>query len=398
MIKEEREFRSFSVASALVAFVAIGVLGYFAGTLQLHRDFVGGLKGVFSEQHSLDTSSLQETYRALRDNFDGEVDQRLIIEGANKGMVEALGDNYTAFLSSSEAEEFNKSLSGDVGSGVGIEVGLRGDQPTVVRVLRDNPAEKAGVRAGDVILAVNDDSTIGATVSATVEKIRGDEGTTVKLTLARDGAKQEVSVTRARINNPSVYSSLVDGVGVMTITRFDNDTGSLARQAARDFKSKNVKGVVVDLRGNGGGYVNAAKAVASIWLDNKVVVVEKSGERVVDEIRSDKGQPILDGIRTVVLVNQSSASASEIVAGALRDHKVATIIGETTFGKGSVQRLLNLSEGAMLKVTTARWYTPSGLTISEKGIQPDKKVDITAEDINANRDPQLDAAIGSARP
>jgi carboxyl-terminal processing protease len=159
-----------------------------------------------------------------------------------------------------------------------------------------------------------------------------------------------------------------------------------------DFKNKGVKGVVVDLRGNGGGYVTAAQAVAGIWLDRQLVTTERTNGKVTEELKST-GTPILNGIKTIVLVNGSSASASEIVAGALHDHKVATLVGETTFGKGSVQKLVNLSDGATLKVTIARWYTPAGVNISEKGIVPDTTVVRSADDINASRDPQLEAAL-----
>ncbi len=238
---------------------------------------------------------------------------------------------------------------------------------------------------------MNDDSTQGLSVSETVLKIRGDVGTTVKITVLREGKTQDFSITRALVTNPSVYGSVEGTLGILTITRFDDGTGSLARQAAREFKEKGVTSVILDLRGNGGGYVSAAKEVAGIWLNDKVVVTEKSGSRTIEEVKTGSSA-ILAGIPTVVLVNASSASASEIVAGALRDHHAATLVGETTFGKGSVQKLVNLTDGATLKVTIARWYSPSGINISEKGIIPDTTVVRTAEDANAGRDPQLEAA------
>lgn len=379
----------------LVSFILIASLSYFAGTM--HTQIMGGVKSVFGEGATLDTSSLQETYRLLEKNYDGEIDKQKLIDGANRGMVNSLGDAYTVYMTGSESDEFNKGLSGDIGGGIGVEVGLRNEQPTVVRVLRDNPAEKAGIQVNDVFVGVNGESMIGATVNDVVSEVRGEPGTTVKVNLFRAGEEVEVSVTREQVNNPSVYSKISDGIGVMTISRFDNDTGSLARRAAQEFKDAKVKGVVLDMRGNGGGYVNAARDVASVWLNDKIVVIEKSGERVVDEVKTSSGKATLSGIPTVVLVNESSASASEIVAGALRDHDIASIFGKKTFGKGSVQSLLNLSGGGMLKVTTARWYTPSGLNISEKGIVPDTEVDLSVEDLNAGRDPQLDAARNSLR-
>jgi carboxyl-terminal processing protease len=345
-------------------------------------------------QKDLDLAKVQDTYRALKNNYDGDLDTAKLIEGASRGMVEAVGDDYTVFMNGEEATEFDNSLTGNIGGGIGVEIGIRNDVPTAVRVLQDNPAQKAGVMVNDIIAQVNGEDTLDQSVNDIVTKIRGEEGTTVKLTVLRNGELKEFNITRAIVTNPSAYGEVRGTVGIMTITRFDQDTGSLARAVANDFKRQNVTGVVLDLRGNGGGYVNAAQSVAGIWLDNQVVVTERSGGRVTDELRSSSN-PILEGVPTIVLVNESSASASEIVAGALHDYDAASLLGTTTFGKGSVQKLVNLKDDAVLKVTIARWYTPKGLNISEKGIDPDKHVERTADDVNASRDPQLDSALGS---
>jgi carboxyl-terminal processing protease len=378
----------FPKIASIAAFVFVAGIGYIAGAFssQLYGGYntlVGG--------GTLNLSSVQATYQAVKANFDGNVDEAKLVEGANRGLVEALGDQYSVYMNQKESSDFDDSLSGTIGGGIGVEVGLRNDAPTVLRVLRDNPAEKVGVVVGDVITAVNGESVEGKSVAETVDKIKGDAGTTVKLTVLRGAETKEFTVTREVVTNPSVYGAVENGVGVMTISRFDSETGSLARKVAGEFKTAGVKGVVLDLRGNGGGYVTAAQDVAGIWLDKKVVVTEKRSGTVSDELKSG-GSPILNGIPTVVLINASSASASEIVAGALHDHKAASLLGEKSFGKGSVQKLVGLGEGSMLKVTVARWYTPSGLNISEKGITPDTTVVRTVEDINANRDPQLDAA------
>lgn len=373
----------------VIAFILVAGIGYVAGAF--NGQGFGSIRTALLGQDQLDLSSVQETYQAVKANFDGDVDEAKLIEGANRGLVESLGDQYTVFMNKKESTEFDDSLTGNIGGGVGIELSIRNGAPTVVRVLRDNPAEKAGVVVNDIITAVNGESVKGKTTNEIVTKIRGDVGTTVKVTVERDGVSKDFTLTREQVNNPSVYGSVVDGVGVMTISRFDGETGKLARKLAGEFKSAGVKSVVLDLRGNGGGYVTAAQDVAGIWLDKQIVVTEKRSGKVTDELKSG-GSPILNGIPTVVLINSSSASASEIVAGALRDHKAATLMGETSFGKGSVQKLLNLTDGAMLKVTIARWYTPSGLNISEKGIAPDTVVVRTIDDINAGRDPQLDAA------
>lgn len=374
------------------AFVLVAGIGYGVGTVSSGGQVFGGAFNQLLGKGDLDLTTVEQTYQELTANFDGDIDKAALIEGANKGMVNALGDQYTVFMNAKESAEFDDSLTGNIGGGIGVEVGIRNDIPTVVRVIKDNPAEKAGLVIGDIITKINGESTEGKALNDVVSQIRGETGTSVKITTIRDGAEKEFSITRATVSNPSAYGEVKDGVGIMTVSRFDNETGSLARAVAQNFKNQGVSRVVLDLRGNGGGYVSAAQALAGVWLDKQLVVTEKRNNTVVDELRST-GTPILNGIPTIVLVNKSSASASEIVAGALRDHKVATLLGETTFGKGSVQKLINLANDSMLKVTVARWYTPSGLNISEKGIAPDTKVERTADDINANRDPQLQAAL-----
>ncbi len=374
----------------ILAFIFVAGIGYVAGGINS-----GALSGNINSllgKGDIDLTSVQETYRALESNFDGDLDKKKLIEGANKGLVDAAGDQYTVFMNKKESTSFDDALSGNIGGGIGVEVGMRNNVPTVVRVLQDNPAEKSGVMINDIITKVNGESTEGKTLTEVTTAIRGEVGTTVKLTVLRNGEEKEFNITREQVNNPSAYGQIKDGVGILTITRFDDETGSLARAVAMDFKNKGVKGVVVDLRGNGGGYVTAAQAVAGIWLDRQLVTTERTKGKVTEELKST-GSPILNGVKTVVLVNGSSASASEIVAGALHDHKVATLVGEKTFGKGSVQKLVNLSDGATLKVTIARWYTPRGVNISEKGIVPDTTVVRSADDINAGRDPQLEAAL-----
>jgi carboxyl-terminal processing protease len=336
---------------------------------------------------------VQKTFQELKANYDGTLDTNKLIDGAARGMVAAAGDRYTVFMDKTEADDFAKQLSGEV-SGIGCEIGVRSNQPTIIRVLTDSPAEQAGVKANDVIVAVNGESVVGADSATVAEKIRGEAGTSVKVKVARGEEAQEFTITRAKISDPSVRWSVKDGVGTMVISRFDQDTGELARKAATEFKSQGVKGVILDLRDDGGGYLDAARDVAGIWLDNKVVVTEKTDGKVTDTV-SSTSNPVLAGVKTIVLVNGGSASASEIVAGALQDYKVATLVGEKTFGKGSVQKLIDLPDGRELKVTIAKWYTPNGKNITKEGITPDQKVQLTSDDMNAGRDPQADAARSS---
>ncbi len=307
-------------------------------------------------------------------------------------MVAATGDPYTMYFSKKEAADFNNELSGDIGAGIGAEIGIRSGQPTILRALANNPAEKAGLHAGDVIIAVNDESANGWAADKAVQAIRGQKGTSVKLVIKRAGETKEFTITRDTINNPSVSSELRGDVGIMTVNRFDEETVSLVRKTVDDLKNKGMKKLVVDMRGNGGGYLDAAPGVAGMWLDNQVVVSVRANKGGTDRLMSE-GQNTLKGVKTAVIVNGSSASATEIVTAALKYYKVATIVGEKTYGKGSVQELIPLTDDTMLKVTIKRWYTPGDANVNGKGITPDITVGLTQADLDAGRDPQLEKAI-----
>ena len=350
------------------------ILGFVSGSrIDDIRNLIAPVFGL-KKVEKIDFSNVEKTYQALVSNYDGEIDKQKIIEGASKGLVEAAGDKYTEYMTSKEAEEFNKSLSGDVGTGVGIELAKDGDIVKVVRVLPKNPAASAGILAGDVISKVNDEDVLKKSTSEVSKKIRGDSGTTVKITVIRGEEKKDFSVTRAKIENPSVDLSKNNSIATLSIYRFDSETGALAKKYAEEIKNEGISKVILDLRGNGGGYVQAAKTVASLWLEkNTLIVSEKTGSKTVEEIRATGENP-LKGIKTVILLDNSSASASEIVAGALKEHKAAQIVGEKSYGKGSVQTTIDMPDGALLKVTIAKWFTPSGKNISNNGISPDVEI------------------------
>lgn len=368
----------------------IALVGFVVGTrAEQLQAYIGPVLGIHKSAQTIDLSSLQNTYQYLKANFDGKLDDQKLIDGANHGLVSAAGDKYTTYFNKQEAASFSKDLSGDVGAGIGAEIGDRGGQPTIVQILPDNPAQSAGMLEGDVITAVNGESSVGWTSDKTASKVRGEVGTSVKITIIRGGLSKDFSITRATINNPSVTSKIKNNIGIMTISRFDDKTSALARQAAENFKRLQVKGVVLDLRSDGGGYLDAAVDVAGLWLDDKLVVTQRKGATVIDSKRSGS-DTVLAGIKTVVLVNGGSASASEILAGALRDNGIAELVGDTTFGKGSVQEVIQLGQfDALLKVTVAKWYTPKGVNINDKGFEPDVTVKITRQEISAGQDPQL---------
>lgn len=379
---------TFFSSLALVALVA-----FVAGTRsdQIYAA-VGPMFGIKVATGTLDTSILQQTYQNLKANFDGKLDTTKLEDGAVRGMVAAAGDQYTVFMDKQEAADFNKSLDGQV-SGIGCEIGIRNNQPTILRVISNSPAEQAGLQVGDIFVSINGTSVAGKDAATVADAVRGDAGTSIKLTMKRGSTTTDYTITRAQVDDPSVRWSETGSIGVMTITRFDAQTGALATKAAQEFKAKGVKGVIVDLRDNGGGYLDAAQSVAGLWLNNKLVTTEKTNGQVVDTVTSGNN-PILAGLKTVILVNGGSASASEILSGALQDYGVATLVGEKTFGKGTVQKVMNLPGGRILKVTVARWYTPKGKNITAQGIEPNDVVSISAADSNVGRDPQLAAAMG----
>ncbi len=342
----------------------------------------------------IDFSSLNTIYESLSANYDGTLEPAKVIEEAKRGLVNAAGDKYTYYMNPEEAKEFQKDLNGDVGAGVGIEMGERDGLIKVLRTTPDNPARRAGILAGDVIYKADGEDISALSVDEAAKRIRGAEGTTVKLTVVRDNKELEFELTREIINNVSAYIDYKGKTAILTISRFDLDTGKLTRTLAQEAIDRGVDKIIVDLRGNGGGYVSSAKEVASLWLDGDLVVEQRSTSGLYNsKTYADRGGAILANYKTIVLVNGSTASASEIVAGALKDHKKATLIGETTYGKGSVQALEDFASGEILRVTIAKWYTPKGKNINGEGINPDKEVERTFEQINKEIDPQLEAAL-----
>jgi len=347
--------------------------------------------GVRTSNKTIDLSSVQKTYQELIANYDGKLDTQKLIYGANRGLVEAAGDPHTAYMDPDETKEFDKSLSGQIGGGIGAEIGLRNNKPTIIKPLENSPAQKAGIKAGEVIVKVNDEASSDWSVEKVVSKIRGEVGTSVKLTLLSDGKTREVSVVRQNIVSPAVESEIDGEIGILKVNRFGDDTVSLSRKYASEFVEKGVKKVILDLRNNPGGTVGAAQGLLGIWLDNQIAMTERRGSEIVKTLRTT-GTPILGNMKTVVLINGNSASASEITAGALREYGKATLVGQKSYGKGSVQIVLGLPGGSQMKVTEARWYTPKGKNIDKTGIEPDVKVDLSSDDVNNNVDPQMDKA------
>jgi carboxyl-terminal processing protease len=322
-----------------------------------------------------------------------QLDQKKMFYGALRGLVASAGDPYTVFFDPEENEAFQSDVSGKF-EGIGAEIGLKDEIITIIAPLSEMPAEKAGLRAGDKIIEIDGLSTVGLTVDAAVKKIRGPEDTTVVLTIVREGAKDPLKITvkRAVITIKSVKVSVKDGVSIIKISNFNESTDAEFNQAVTEVLAGKSKDLIIDLRNNPGGYLDVAINMIGRWIGTDVAVIEKySQDRQIPH--SAKGPASLKDFHTVVLVNEGSASASEILAGALQDYGLGVLVGKKTFGKGSVQTLEELSDGSSVKITAAKWLTPKGRSINKEGIEPDLEVTTSEADLKAAKDTQLNKAL-----
>lgn len=319
------------------------------------------------------------------------------INGAIAGLVSAYGDPYTVFLPPEDSAAFAEDISGNF-SGVGMEVGLRDGVITIIAPLPDTPAFRAGLLAGDYIVKIDDESTEGMRIDEAVRKIRGERGTSVKLSIFREGELEpkDYIVTRDTINIPTVKTERVNDVFIIRLYSFNALAETKMQAALNEYQRSGLNKLILDLRGNPGGYLQSAVTIAGHFLPaGKVVVRERSGDGSEDKLYRSQGRKVLDQTpdKFVVLLDNGSASASEILAGALREHGVATIVGVSSFGKGSVQELIPVKGASSLKVTVARWLTPNGLSISDGGLKPDIVINRTPQQRLAGEDPQNDAAL-----
>lgn len=379
------------------AYLALVIFAFILGTL-----FGSQTRGIQNVKLPSKSSSLpeavnvglvDEVWGIIHKKFVGEVKDTELATGMLRGMVSGLNDPYSAYADKKETEQFAEDISGKF-SGIGVEIGRKNGLITVVSPLKNSPAEKAGVKAQDVIYSI-DGKTVPQDESLTevASKIRGPEGTSVKLGVLRDKREGalDITVRREKITLESVTLSMKDDVAVINITEFHDDTARKFKTIARQILNAKVKGIVLDMRNNPGGVLTGAVDIAGHFVkDGEVVVKEVPSDPTNAILHHSEGPADLLKIPVVVLVNGGSASASEILAGALRDIRGAKIIGEKTFGKGCVQELVGLSDGSSLRITIAKWYTPKGAEISEKGITPDIE---SKQSDNDKIDVQMDKAI-----
>ncbi len=319
------------------------------------------------------------------------------VYGAISGLMGSLNDPYSVFFSPDEAKSFEEEIAGNF-TGIGMEVGMKDKVLTVIAPLKNTPADRANIKPGDKILKIDKTVTSGLSIEKAIKLIRGEKGTTVTLTIFREENKDpiEVKIVRDVINIPTLDTELrPDGIFVIKLYSFSANSASLFHNAIQKFSESGADKLLLDLRGNPGGYLDAAVDIASWFLrSGKVIVTEDYGNDKAPEIYRSRGYNVFnDKLKFVILINGGSASASEIVAGAMQDNGRAKLVGSQSFGKGSVQEAIKITPDTLLKITVAKWLTPNGTSISEKGLTPDYPVEITRKDLDNKKDPQLDKAV-----
>jgi carboxyl-terminal processing protease len=316
---------------------------------------------------------------------------------ATQGLMSSLDDPYSVFFPPKDAKSFNEQIKGEF-TGVGMEVGIKDGLLTVVAPLKNTPAERAGIKSGDKIIKINETSTADLPLDKAIEMMRGEKGTTVKLTTFREGDEvpRELSIVRDIIIIPTIdHKVLLNGVHVISLYNFDANSAALFRNEILSFRDSGAKELIVDLRGNPGGYLDSAVDMASWFLPaGTTIVKEEYGDNKSQDILKSKGYNIFGkDLKMAILVDGGSASASEIFAGALSEHKVAKLIGQQTFGKGSVQELIPVTDDTYVKITIAKWLTPNNVSISEKGLTPDIIIKSNKGDEVGKADAQMDRAL-----
>ena len=392
----------FLLAVALASLAFLFVLGRWSASVDSDLPLGPAADGLPAD---LDYESVEQVYDLIRGRFDGSLDRADLITGLKKGLVEATGDPHSEYLDIDQTRSFDEFLSGQF-EGIGIEITDRDGFLQVVTPIDGSPALAAGLKPKDIILEIDGQPTSQMTISEAVQRIRGTAGTVVELKIHREGSEPGTfPITRALIDLPSVSWRVEDGVGIIRISQFDSNATNLLAEAATEIIGQDLEGVVLDLRSNPGGEVRQALSVAGFWLEEGQVAVEYhiDGQLVeTDNVTGapdlSAGQPVFADWPTVVLIDGASASASEIVAGALQDYDRATLVGETSFGKGSVQELIKLGDDLnteTLKLTISHFYTPLGRQIDGVGLIPDVVL-INPEPVDDEEEP-VDAQLEKAK-
>ncbi len=393
-----------SVILAIAVAVATGS-GFYAG-FKTGEKYPQTLiiKGVTNlgpdEEIAIDFSPFWEAWQKLKDKHikGAEMKNQDMLYGAISGLADSFGDPNTSFLKPEDSKKFEEDVGGSFG-GIGAEIGLKKEQLIVVAPLEGSPAEKAGLRAGDKILAINGESTAGLSVDEAVKKIRGEIGTEVTLTILRENEEKskDITIIRQLIEIPTLKLEIREDaenkIAYLQLHSFNENAPFLFYKAALIMLYRDVDGIVLDLRNNPGGFLDVSINLAGWFLERGKVVITEKFRNGDDQVFRANGASALKDLPLIILINKGSASASEILAGSLRDHREIKLVGEQSFGKGTVQELFNLKDKSTIKITIANWLLPNGQTIEENGLTPDVEVKLTEKDIETKKDPQLEKAL-----
>lgn len=386
---EDKKLKRQNIYKVVMLVVLTATITFMLTTMVMYNKFStsygslgdkGTTTGTTTTSHT-DLVKTLETFKAMiKQKYIGEVDEEQMIEGAIKGFVEGLGDPYTEYLPKEEMAEFTEETSGQY---VGIGVYLTNDKTTntilVVGIMNGSPALDAGMQAGDIIEKVNDVTYTGETMDDAIKVLKGEEGTSAKVTVLRDGKEIDLTVTRKKITVEHVSSKMVeDNIAYLQVDSFDSGVAESFKNKITDLKNQGAKGIIIDLRSNGGGIVDEATGIADLFLKKGETILITKSKIANEQLTVSKNDAIITDIPVVILVNEGTASASEILAGALKDkYPNTTIVGMQTYGKGVIQTLYSLSDGSGLKITTEEYYTPNHNKINKEGITPDVEVDLT---------------------
>jgi carboxyl-terminal processing protease len=395
----------FSTIKNIIGVFFLIIVAFFIGVKIGYKNIpaIDKITNIKSRETAVNTNVDFDTFWKVWDKINEKYPQSSKITdqervyGAISGLVGSLNDPYSVFFPPAEAKSFEEEIAGNF-VGVGMEVGIKDKVLTVIAPLKDTPAYKANIKPGDKILKIDKTVTSNITTEQAIKLIRGDKGTTVVLTILREGNKEplEIKIVRDIINIPTLETELrKDGIFVIKLYSFSANSAELFRNALKAFSDARTDKLLLDLRGNPGGYLDSAVDMSSWFLPGgKNVVTEDYGNNKKPLVFRSRGYDIFtDKLKFVILINGGSASASEILAGAMQDYNKAILVGSQSYGKGSVQEAIKITPDTLLKITVARWLTPKGNSISEKGLTPDYVVEVTKKDITDKKDPQLDKAV-----
>ncbi|MFZ2072809.1 MAG: S41 family peptidase [Minisyncoccia bacterium] len=394
-------FKTRRTAIVILFFAGFFIFGVYVGSH--NKPAIDNITSISNKNNpteiKADFESFWKVWNTINEKYPqaDKISDQDRVNGSISGLIGSLNDPYSVFFNPSETKKFEDDISGSF-SGIGMEVGVKDRILTVIAPLKDTPAYKANIKSGDKILKIDKTITSDLTIDEAIKLIRGEKGTTVSLTIFREGDKEprEIKVVRDIINAPNLETEITkDGIFVIKLYSFSANSANLFRDALKKFYDSKADKLILDLRGNPGGYLDAAVDISSWFLPaGKPVLIEDYGDKIKQKTYRSLGYDIFsDKLKFVILIDSGSASASEIVAGAMQDYKRAKLVGTQSYGKGSVQEVVDITSDTILKITVAKWLTPNGISISEKGLTPDYKVEFTSKDVEQKKDPQINKAV-----